>query len=176
MKRLLYLLLTFTALSVAVPRPASAHPGSPHSHGHREDKAPQIDWTALPADIQAVKSKLDQVRSEQKGLFLQMRSQNEQIKNARDSLTDEQRKKLKTPAKQLIQQMRASRDDIRDARERKRATWDSFRANAEKKRWPAAKSDLETILKQKQEIVAKQQSIVRLQKQLLELISPAKRT
>ncbi|MFB9278310.1 hypothetical protein [Cohnella cellulosilytica] len=171
MRRFLYALLTLTALAVAVPTLASAHPGEPHRH-ERSDK-PSIDWSALPADIQALKTQLDQIRTEQKNLFRQMKSQNEQIREARKTLTTEKRNSLKKPAKQLIDKMRVSKEAIHDMRDRKRESWDSFREHSENKQWVDAKSDLEAIVKQKRQILQNQQNIVRLQKQLLTLISPS---
>lgn len=170
MRRFLYALLTLTALAVAVPTLASANPGEPHRHEH--PNKPNIDWGAMPADIQALKTQLDQIRTEQKNLFRQMKSQNEQIKEARKTLTAEKRNSLKKPAKQLIDKMRVSKEAIHDMRDRKRESWDSFREHSEKKQWTEAKSDLETIVKQKRQILHNQQNIVRLQKQLLSLINP----
>jgi len=181
MKRILYVLLALTTLAVSVPTPATAHPGEGGGHGHghghpgpnRPEMPPQVDWNAMPADIQALKTQLDQIRTEQKNLFLQMRAQHEQIKKARQTLTSAQRQKLKKSSKPLFEQLKSTRDSIRALREQKRGAWQSFGEHAEKKEWAAAKSDLEKILKQKKEIVGKQQGIVKLQQQLIAMIGPA---
>lgn len=130
----------------------------------------------MPADIQALKTQLDQIKTEQKSLFQQMKSQNEQIKEAGKSLTKDKRNSLKKPAKQLIEKMKASKEAIREMRDLKRESWNSFHEHAEKKQWAAAKTDMETIVKQKRLIIEKQQNIVRLQKQLITLIGPTAQT
>ncbi|RED57546.1 hypothetical protein [Cohnella lupini] len=163
-------ILTLVLLTISAPLLLAATPGQ--EHHHPEQKAP-IDWSAYPADVQALKAQLDQIRIEQKGLFRQMRSQNDQIKRARESLTPEQRNSLKKPAKQLIQQMISSRDAIRSLRDKKHESWDKFQEHAASKQWDPAKNDLRSIIEQKKQIVEKQQGILKLQKQLLTIINPS---
>jgi hypothetical protein len=168
MKYKLLSLLALALMTISTPAFASASPGELH----HPNKPPVIDWSAYPADIQALKSELDQIRAEQKGLFEQMRSQSDVIKEARKTLTSDQRNTLKKPAKQLIEQMKASRDAIHDLREKKHEAWDNFHEHATKQQWSPAKSDLQGIIKQKRQILEKQKTIVKLQKQLITLINP----
>lgn len=171
MKYKLLTLLTLAFLTISIPALAAASPGE-HEH-HRSDKHPVIDWSSYPADIQALKSELDQIRTEQKSLFHQMRSQSEVIKEARKTLTSDQRNTLKKPAKPLIEQMKTSRDAIHDMREKKHESWNSFHEHATKQQWSPAKKDLQTIIKQKRQILENQHTIVKLQKQLITLINPS---
>ncbi len=169
MKNRLLTFLTLALLTLAVPALIAAAPGE---HSHSGPK-PVVDWKAYPADIQAQKMQLDKIRSEQKALFEQLKSQHDQIRAARKALTLDQRKTLTKPARMLIEQMKSSRDDIRTLRNQKREAWGSFHKHAEGKQWSSAKSDMETIIKQKQQILEKQKGILKLQKQLITLISPS---
>jgi len=173
MKNKLLALAALAMLTISMPALAAA---APNEHHHHSGKPPMIDWSSYPADIQALKTQLDQIRTEQKGLFVQMRSQNDQIKDARKTLTSEQRKTLKKPARQLIEQMKSSRDSIHDLRKQKHEAWDNFHKHASGQQWSSAKSDLQTIIKQKRQILEKQQNIVKLQKQLILLINPSHET
>ncbi|MCD9022360.1 hypothetical protein [Cohnella silvisoli] len=173
MKNRLLTLLTLAVLMIAAPSLIAAAPAAAPGEHHHSDQKPTVDWKSYPADIQALKVQLDKIRSEQKGLFETMKSQQEQIKSARKTLTSDQRHTLKKPAKMIIEKMRASRDDIHALRDQKHDTWQSFQAHAESKQWSSAKSDMQTIIQQKLQIVEKQQGLVKLQKQLLILINPA---
>jgi predicted nucleic acid-binding Zn-ribbon protein len=168
MKNRLITLLTLALLAIAAQSLIAAAPGE---HHHSQQK-PIVDWKSYPADIQALKVELDKIRAEQKGIFETIKSQREQIRSARKELTSDLRKELKKPAEQNIEQMRATRDDIHTLRNQKHDAWDSFQEHADKKEWSSAKNDMQTIIKQKKQIVEKQQGIVKLQKQLIGLINP----
>jgi predicted nuclease with TOPRIM domain len=170
--RRLVTLLTIALLTISVPAIAAAAPGE---HNHSQPM-PTADWKSYPADIQALKAQLDNIRTEQKALFEQIKSQHEQIRAARKTLTSAQRYSLKKEAKQLVEKMRTSRDDIHVLRNQKHEVWDSFLQHAEGKQWSSARSDMETIVKQKKQIFEKQQGILQLQKQLLVLINPSSQT
>lgn len=168
MKNRLLTILTLALLTIAVPSLIAASPGE---HHHSEHK-PTMDWKSYPADIQALKVQLDTIRAEQKGIFETMKSQQEQIRSARKAHKSDLSKELKKPEKQIIDQMRATRKDIHTLRDQKHVVWDSFQEHVDKKDWSSAKSDMQTIIKQKKQIVEKQQGIVKLQKQLIGLIDP----
>jgi hypothetical protein len=165
-------LLTVALLTMSVPTIAAASPGE----HHHSQPMPTVDWKSLPADIQALKVQLDNIRTEQKTLFEQIKFQHEQIRAARKTLTPDQRKSLKKDVKPLVEKMKTSRDDIHVLRNQKHEVWDSFHQHAEGKQWNSAKSDMETIVKQKKQILEKQQGILQLQKQLLVLIKPLSQT
>lgn len=168
MKNRLLTLLVVALLSISLPAFAAASPGE----HHHSDK-PALDWKSYPADIQALKVQLDDIRTQHHGLFEQIKSQHEQIRSARRALTSEQRNTFKGEAKQLIMKMKASRDEIHSLREKKHDAWNSFHEHADARQWSTAKSDLQLIIKQKQQILEKQQNILRLQKKLIVLISPS---
>ncbi|WP_239615918.1 hypothetical protein [Cohnella mopanensis] len=171
MKNKLVTMISLIVLTLSMPAFVAA---APHEHEHHHSgQPPVLDWSSYPADIQALKSQLDQIRTEQKGLFEQMRSQSAQIKDARKTLSSDQRNTLKKPAKMLIEQMKVTRDAIHELRKQKHEAWDSFHEHASGKQWSSAKEDLQKIIKQKQQILDKQQSIVKLQKQLIVLINPS---
>jgi predicted nucleic acid-binding Zn-ribbon protein len=168
MKNRLLTLLTLALLTIAAPSLIAATPGE---HHHSQQK-PTVDWKSYPADIQALKVQLDKIRAEQKGIVETMKSQREQIRSARKAHTSDLSKELKKPASQIIEQIRAARDDIHALRNKQHDAWDSFQEHADKKEWSSAKSDMQMIIKQKQQIVEKQQGIVKLQKQFIGLINP----
>lgn len=177
-RRLLTLLAaSLLAIALSAPSFAAAHPGGEHGgeHGHPEEqqRTEAADWSSYPADIQAIKAQLDKIKSDQKGLSATMRSNSDMIREARKALTDDQKKSLKKSAKKIIQQMKASREDIHALRRQKQEAWDKFHALAASKQWEPAKNELQTILKQKQQIYEKQQGVVKLQSQLLKLITPS---
>lgn len=172
MKNRLLTLLAVVLLTISVPALAAAAPGQ-HKHSQ---PMPTLDWKSYPADIQALKVQLDHIRTEQKTLFDQIKSQHEQIRAARRTLTSNQRNSMKKEAKQLVEKMKTSRDDIHVLRNQKHEVWDSFHQHAELKQWSTAKSDMETIVKLKKQILEKQQGILQLQKKLLMLINPSSQT
>ncbi|MFC5700766.1 hypothetical protein ACFPVX_05710 [Cohnella faecalis] len=170
--------LAFSVPAVAAAGPAHEH-GHSHDNGHRHEKADQaLDWSSYPADLQALKSQLDKLRDEQKDVYRQIHEQREQIKAANHSLTQEQRKKVFGKAKTLIEKLKASSQTIREKRDQKRAAWEQFHQHTAAKQWDAAKSDLQTIVERKKDILEDQRNIVKLQKQLTELLpaAPAPKT
>ncbi|BBI36098.1 hypothetical protein [Cohnella abietis] len=168
MNKRLLALLALSLLLISVPALVAA---APSEHHHYEQKNTP-DWKSYPADIQALKLQLDKIRTEQKSLFVKMKSQHDLITEARKTLTTDQRTTLKEPAKLIIEQMKTTRDSIHALRKQKHEAWDSFYAHAESKKWSVAKSELQAIIKQKEQIVQKQQNILKLQKQLIALVSP----
>jgi predicted nuclease with TOPRIM domain len=167
MKNRLLMLIAVALLVISVPTIVVAAPGE---HRHSQPM-PTLDWKSYPSDIQVLKVQLDNLRTEQKTLFEQIKSQHEQLKVARKTLTSDQRKSLKKEATQLFEKMKTSRDDIHVLRNQKHEVWDSFHLHAEGKQWSSARTDMETIVEQKRQILAKQQGILELQKQLLLLIN-----
>jgi hypothetical protein len=168
MRKKLITLIASVALLLSLPAFASAsHPGEGHPSFEPRHS---IDWKAYPTDIQAYKSQLDQIRDEQRELFHRMKAQHRQLRETGNALTDEQQQKLKQKANPIVEQMKASKESIHALRERKNEAWDSFHEHAQQKQWSSAKSDLETIVKQKRAILEKQQTILKLQKQLIELM------
>lgn len=160
--------LTLIVLTLAVsPLTAIAEP----SEHHHSKRMPALDWKAYPADIQVLKQELDRMRSKQKLIFQQMKSQYRQIRNARKALTPEQRTALKNPASKIAEQIKASRMSILALRKQKHAAWDQFRVNAEAKRWDAAKSDLQSIITLKGQIIEKQQDMLQQQQKMIALLS-----
>ncbi|WP_256759063.1 hypothetical protein [Cohnella sp. WQ 127256] len=168
MKNRILTLFALAMLMISMPALIGAAPGE----HHHSDKRPVIDWNSYPADIQALKIQLDNIKTEQKSLFEQMKAQHDQIRDARNALSSDQRNTLKDPAKQLILQMKTTRDEIHALRSQKHEAWDSFYDHSAKKQWSSAKSDLQTVINQKQQIIVKQKSIVKLQNQLITLIKP----
>jgi hypothetical protein len=180
MRNRLLTLFMVALLSLTIPMLMAAaapeeHHQTPEKHNHSEHR-PALDWKAYPADIQALKVQLDDIRVQQKTLFEQIKSQHEQIHSARKALTSDKRKTVRTQAKQLLVKMKATKDEIHSMREKKHEAWDSFHEHAGANQWSMAKSDLEGIIKQKQQIYDKQQNILKLQRQLLMLISPTAQT
>lgn len=167
-------LLAVALLTISVPALVTAAPDS--GEHHHSQPMPALDWKSYPADIQALKAQLDNIRTDQKKVFEQIKSQHEQINVARKALTSSQRSLFKKDAIQLVMKMKSSRDDIHSLRNQKHIVWDSFHQHAEDKQWDSAKSDMETIVKQKKQILEKQQGILQLQKQLLVLIKPSAET
>ena len=103
-KRLLALLIA-ALLTVSAPWTVAA--SAPDGEKNDANKPrPSLDWKAYPADIQALKVQLDSIRDQQKGLFAQMKEQHDQIREARKSLTDNQRKSLKKDTLKIIEQMK----------------------------------------------------------------------
>jgi hypothetical protein len=170
-KRLLMLFMLSLAL-IAVPTIVSAADPGEHPRSDR----PTVDWKTYPSDIQALKVKLDDIRSEQKVLFQQIRSQHEQLKSARKALKDNPGKTLNKEATAITQQMKASREEIHKLRSQKHEAWNSFYEQADNKQWGEAKSSLEAIVRQKEEILKHQQGILKLQQQLIKLINPAQQS
>ncbi|RKP47206.1 hypothetical protein D7Z26_23130 [Cohnella endophytica] len=182
--RKLLRIATSALIALAIPSMAAAavHPGGEHGQ-HRvhdehnypgeKNRSESADWSTYPADIQAIKAQLDKIKSDQKILFETMRTNGEQIREARKTLTTAQKQSLKKSAQTIIKQMKSSREEIHTLRDQKKQAWDRFQSFADSKQWNSAKSELQTILKQKQQIYEKQQSVVKLQTQLLKLISPS---
>ncbi|MFC5401686.1 hypothetical protein [Cohnella soli] len=177
-------LLAFASTASATGLEIVSHPDHErHGHGeepslspdhhrqHGKEQAPVMDWSSFPADIQALKTQLDQIRGEQKNLFQQMNANRDQIREARKALTSDQRSSLKKPALKLIGQMKSTRESIHKLRGKKREAWESFHQHTEVKQWSNAKNDLEGIVKQKKQILAHQKEIVKLQGELLKLVS-----
>ena len=170
-KRLLVLLVA-ALLIVSAPAMAAAHPDGEKPNPDTESR-PSIDWKAYPADIQALKVQLDSIRDQQKSLFAQMKEQHKQIHDARKAMSDAQRKAVNKDAQKIVEKMKATRDAIHTLREQKRTAWDSFHSHSQSKQWPEAKSDLQTIVSKKQQILDNQKEILKFQQQLLALMKPS---
>lgn len=171
MNKRLLLLLVVVLMTVSAPLMAAAK--TPGNDKHSSEPRPSLDWKAYPAEIQALKVQLDSIRDEQKGLFARMKEQHLQIRDARKSLTDNQRKMLKKDAGPIIEKMKSTRDSIHTLRDQKRASWDSFHAHSKEKQWGEAKTDLQSIVQKKQQILDNQKNILKLQQQLLLLMKPS---
>lgn len=168
-KRLLVLLVA-ALLTVSAPVMAAAHPDGDKPN---PEARPSIDWKAYPAEIQALKTQLDGIRDQQKNLFAQMKDQHKQIHDARKALSDAQRKAVSKDAQKIVEKMKATRDSIHTLREQKRTAWDKFHSHSQDKKWTEAKTDLQTVVAKKQEILDNQKNILKLQQQLLVLMKPA---
>jgi TolA-binding protein len=169
----LVLILTSSAVAAAHPEhQQSEDPGRHGHHHHQQHQHPQVDWSATPADIQAVKAQLDRLRTEQKGLFEQIRQQREQIKSAHQNLKDQNRQAVKGGTKELVKQLHTSRESIHSLREQAHAEWHRFYDHNQAKQWDAAKTDLHKIVTLKQEIITNQKMIVRTQQRIVELMKP----
>lgn len=169
-QRLLTLLIA-AVLIVSVPLSAAAYAPDGEKHEANAPR-PSLDWKAYPADIQALKVQLDTIRDQQRGLFAQMKDQHDQIREARKTLSESQRQSLKKDARSIVEQMKATRDSIHALRDQKRASWDKFHAHSRDKQWSDAKSDLQAIVNQKQQILENQRNILKLQQQLISLMKP----
>lgn len=141
-------------------------PGQPH----RPRPVTELNWDSYPADLQAMKRQLDDIRDKQKGLFELMKRQHEQLHDARKQLTPSRRETVKKSAIEIVGRMKATHSSIHALRQQKHETWSSFRKHADAKQWVDAKADMKRILDQKRQIVAKQQEIVTQQQQLLSLM------
>lgn len=170
-KRLLALLIA-ALMTVSAPWTVAASAPDGEKHDTNSPR-PSLDWKAYPADIQALKVQLDSIRNQQKGLFAQMKDQHDQIREARKSLSDIQRKMVKKDAQKIIEQMKATRDSIHTLRDQKRANWDKFHSHSQSKQWSEAKTDLQAIVNQKQQILDNQKNMLKLQQQLITLMKPS---
>ncbi|MFC5528895.1 hypothetical protein [Cohnella yongneupensis] len=169
MNKRLLILLVAALMTVSAPLMVAA--ATPDGDKHNEPR-PSLDWKAYPAEIQALKVQLDSIRDQQKGLFAQMKNQHDQIREAQKSLNDNQRKAMKKNAQKIIEQMKATRDSIHTLRDQKRTSWENFHSHSKDKLWSDAKTDLQTIVKQKQQILDNQRNILKLQQQLIVLMKP----
>lgn len=100
-------------------------------------------------------------------MFAQFKEQRKQIHAAHSKLSDAKRNALKTDMKDLIGKLKSTRYDIQMLSNQKRAAWDLFTQHAEAKQWDAAKLDLQAVIARKQEILAKQQTMLDTQKQII---------
>lgn len=171
MNNRLLMLLIAALLTVSAPLTVAASAPDGEKHGANIPR-PSMDWKAYPADIQALKVQLDNIRDQQKGLFAQMKDQHDQIREARKSLTEAERKSLIKDARKIIEEMKATRDSIHTLRDQKRECWDKFHSHTQGKQWDDAKSDLQAIVNQKQRILENQKNILKLQQQLIGLMKP----
>ncbi|TJY41999.1 hypothetical protein E5161_12465 [Cohnella pontilimi] len=170
------ILAAAVSLSLVLSAPsafAATHPIQHHSGGdHRPEhhQHPDIDWSAAPADIRALKAQLDQLRAEQKGLYEQMRQQRDRIKSAHRGLSEEKRQALSGEAKEQMKQLFEASKALRELKDKTHAAWDEFYKHSQAKEWTAAKKDMESIIALKREAVAKQKNVVLIQQRLAELI------
>lgn len=170
------ILLAFCLL-LSMPAWAAAHPGGQHGdggrsgehggHGQAEHQPPEINWSAYPAEFQSFKTELDQLKEQQKGMFAQFKEQRKQIHAAHRKLSEAKRNALKTDMKDLIVKLKSTRHDIQMLSNQKRAAWDLFSQHATAKQWEAAKLDMQAVIARKKEILAKQQSLLDTQKQMI---------
>lgn len=174
MNKRLLMLLVVVLMTVSAPLMAAA--ATPDGDNRNSEPRPSLDWKAYPAEIQALKVQLDDIRDQQKGLFAQMKDQHRQIRDARNSLNENQRKTLKKDAQKIIEQMKSTRDSIHTLRDQKRVSWDSFHSHSKEKQWGEAKNDLQSIVQKKQQILDNQKNILKLQQQLLLLMKPSAST
>ncbi|MBO9600716.1 MAG: hypothetical protein J7559_23195 [Cohnella sp.] len=165
-------ILIAALLTVSAPLTVAAFAPDGEKHEANTPR-PSLDWKSYPADIQALKVQLDSIRDQQKGLFAQMKNQHDQIREARRTLSETQRQSLKKDARNIVEQMKATRDSIHALRDQKRANWDKFHAHSRDKQWNDAKNDLQTIVIQKQQILDNQRNMLKLQQQLISLMKPA---
>ncbi|WEK53853.1 MAG: hypothetical protein P0Y55_14990 [Candidatus Cohnella colombiensis] len=166
-------LITIIMIAVTLVLSPTLVDAAPNHKPHPQQPNHSIDWNAYPADIQAFKLQLDHIRDQQKALFKQMKEQHNQLRTATQTLSPEERKQFEASAGKTIEQLKNTRDVIHALRSQKHSAWDQFHKHAAMKKWTEAKADLESILKQKQQILVSQQNIVNLQKQLITLIKPA---
>jgi hypothetical protein len=136
-------------------------------HGHPELQPPEIDWSVYPAEFQTYKNQLDQLKAQQKGMFEQFKLQRKQIRDAHRKLSEAKRAALRTELKDLIDKLKTTRHDIQMLNNQKLAAWDLFSQHAAAKQWDAAKLDLQAVIARKKEILAKQQTLLDTQKQII---------
>jgi hypothetical protein len=164
-------LLLGMLLLLSFPSLMAAHPGGhDHSGGHEgyEGRALEVDWSAYPADIQVYKGQLDQLRAQQRGLFEQFKHQRLEIRSIHKGLTEDKRKALKNEVKDVLEQLRTTRDSIHVLRDQKQAAWVQFHRHGTEKKWDAAKADLQTVVARKQEIIARQRTVLQAQQTILD--------
>lgn len=158
-------------LVLSSPAPAAAaHPGEGHKADgqHHERFHPQPDWSTYPAEIQAYKAQLDQLREQQRELFEQFKLQRQQIKSAHEKLSDKKRNALKGDMKDVLSELQTTRDAIHSLRDKKLAAWQQFHQHCQSKQWDAAKIDIQTVVETKQQIIAKQRTILETQQRLVD--------
>jgi multidrug resistance efflux pump len=165
-------LAALACLSLLLSAPAMAqagHPGHPgEERHHRLEQHPRIDWSAYPADVQAYKKTLDQLKEQQKALFEQFKQQRMAMRSAREKMTDDQRETFKSQVQNWLIELKSARQSIRSLSEQKHDAWEHFRQHASSKQWEAAKADMQTIIAKKREIIGYQQKVLALQKKIVE--------
>lgn len=164
-------------LLLAAPAWAAAHPEGQHkgdsrseghdTHQHSEHHRHQLNWAAYPAEFQTFKEQLEQLKAEQKQLFNQFRQQREQIRAAHDKLSEAKRKTLGSDLKECVTKLKETRLEIRKLSEQKRTAWEQFAQHANAKQWDVAKADIQMVIKNKQEMLAKQRQMLDIQKEIL---------
>lgn len=162
----LSLILTAPAGSALASHPEEGH----HHHGGEsfDRQQPEADWAAYPAEFQSYKNQLEQLKAQQKELFVQFKQQREAIRSAHQKLPEAKREALKADVKDLILELKTTRNNIHTLSDQKKAAWEQFRKHADAKQWEAAKADIQTVIARKQEILAKQRTILETQQKIVE--------
>jgi L-rhamnose mutarotase len=170
MRKLTLAALLGMSLLLAVPAIVAAHPGEGHhKDGNRHERhQPEADWSAYPADFQSYKNQLEQLKEQQRGLFEQFKQQREAIKSAHQKLPEAKRKELKANVQDLIVELKTTRNTIHTLSDQKAAAWEQFEEHTAAKQWDAAKIDIQTVISRKQEIIAKQRTILETQQKIFE--------